>query len=451
MKSQDLKKKKNKLPSTPGVYFFLGRKIKEGGARPVRDRSPSGDGGRASKETRKLFASKSNGMGGRRVLYIGKAGSLRDRVRSYFTKDLGTTRSSAIAAMVDCAERISFQETGSVLEALILESVLIKKYKPKYNVREKDDKSFNYIVITDEDFPRVLVVRQREILLKKFKSKAKYMFGPFPQAGVLREALSIVRKIFAFRDKCTPLEEQKKKDKVRPCFNRQIGLCPGVCTGEASKKEYKKIIQNISLFFEGKKGVLVNKLKREMIRFAKKQEFERAGKLKKTIFALEHIHDISLIKSDIRRSYESSSFYIEGYDVAHTSGTHTVGVMTVVEGGEAKKSAYRKFIVRKAKLRDDAGALREIIERRLGHGEWRLPDLFVADGGKIQKQVIERALKEARVSIPVVSVVKDEHHRPREIYGLKKYREKYEKEILLVNHEAHRFAINWHRKKMRNL
>ena len=317
MKKSDLQK--NNPPSHPGVYYFLGKK-------------------------------KTGSIKGREILYIGKAGSLRDRVRSYFSKDIFESRSPAIAHMVESADAIYFTETDSVLEALILEAQLIKKYQPTFNVREKDDRSFNYVAITNEVFPRVLIVRQREILMKKFQAETKYLFGPFPHSGALRDALALVRKIFRFRDVCPPYSELEDKKKARPCFNRQIKLCSGVCTGEVSQKDYGKTIQNIRLFFEGKKTTLLRELEKEMLDSAKKQEFERAGEIKRTIFALNHIQDISLIKDDIKVVGLTQLFRIEGYDVAHIQGSDTVGVMTVVEDGEVKKSEYRKF-----KIKQDTG------------------------------------------------------------------------------------------------
>src|SRR3989338_4981810 len=160
---------KFKLPDNPGVYFF---------------------------------------KSGRKILYIGKATSLRDRVRSYFSTSLGDARSSVIVAMIEEAKSISWQKTDSVLEALILEANLIKQYQPKYNTDEKDDKSYNYLVITKEDFPRVLIVRGRELhsplFAKRYSLNA--VFGPFPHGQQLKEALKIVRKIFPFRDKCLPCD-----------------------------------------------------------------------------------------------------------------------------------------------------------------------------------------------------------------------------------------------------
>ncbi len=433
--------KLKKLPDTPGVYFFLGPKTRK--AYP--------------------YGSLSTGVRGRRVLYIGKAGSLRDRVRSYFSRDIVEARGAGIKQMVEKAEDISFQKTDSVLEAVLLEAELIREYRPKYNVREKDDKSFNYVVIMKEDFPRVLLVRGRELLLKTKNCKQKARFGPFPQGGTLREALAIIRKIFPYRDKCTPRSYSNvlENTRIRGCFNRQIGLCPGVCTGEISKKEYAKTIRNIALLFRGKKKAILRALAREMKEAASLQEFERAVKIRNTMFALEHIQDVALLKRESRpsssrhinlRSYGYMArgiSRIEAYDVAHTSGKEIVGVMVTVYDGEPEKNAYRKFRLRTVLSSNDPAALKEVLERRLTHAEWPFPDLVVVDGGKAQVNVATRVLEETDVPAVVVGVVKNEHHHPREIIGDNDAREKFENEILLANSEAHRFAISFHRERMR--
>lgn len=388
-----------KLPDHPGVYIFRG---------PQRE-----------------------------VFYIGKATSLKSRVASYFRNDLIATRGPILVGMVESAKSVDFIETDSVLEALILEAHLIKKHQPAYNTKEKDNKSFNYVVVTKEDFPRVITMRGRE--LETGANNIKYSFGPFPQGSVLREALAIVRKIFPFRDKCKP-------NSGKPCFNAQIGLCPGVCAGTVSKTEYAKTIRRIKMFFEGKKKTLVSGLEREMKVYAKNLKFEEAGKIKRMIFALSHIQDVALIKSSHRTHlWEGETlFRIEAYDVAHISGTNVVGVMVVVEDNEPKKSDYRKFKI-KTSTNDDNASLREILERRFNHPEWPMPKLIVVDGGKAQVNTAERALKEWGIGIPVVGVVKDEHHKPKGFLGDKTVIQSRDRAILLANSEAHRFAIGFHR------
>ncbi len=402
--SQQTKEQLSKLPDTPGVYFFLDK----------------------------------NG----KILYIGKATSLKDRVRSYFNKDIVSTRSPLISKMLTQFETIDFTKTDSVLEALVLEAHLIKKHQPEANIKEKDNKSFNFVVITKEDFPKVLILRGRELLNNHFLNENKYdisySFGPFPNGTQLKEALKIVRKIFPFRDKCEPLSG-------KPCFNRQIGLCPGVCSGEITQESYAEQIHNIRLFFEGNKKQLLKNLEKQMKSFASEKRFEEANLTKRTLFTLNHIQDVSLIKEDKLLANDSvAGFRVESYDIAHMSGQNVVGVMTVVEDGEIKKSDYRKFKIKEDPGVNDTKALSEVLNRRLGHIEWRFPDLIVVDGGVAQKRVIEKVLKENNADIPVVSVVKDDRHKAREILGDKKWL-KYEKEILLSNVEAHRYAINFHR------
>ena len=144
----------------------------------------------------------------------------------------------------------------------------------------------------------MLLVRGRNLKLSTKNYQLKTIYGPFPQGTKLKEALKIIRKIFPFRDKCSPAKifATQKLRRARPCFNRQIGLCPGVCTGEILKKEYAKTIKHLKLFFEGKKKALIIALKKEMKEYAKKQEFENAHATKKTILALNHIQDVALLK-----------------------------------------------------------------------------------------------------------------------------------------------------------
>ena len=299
---------------------------------------------------------------------------------------------------------------------------------------------YNFIILTKEDYPRVLIERGRnleKLTPDSYELEAKY--GPFTNGTQLREALKIVRKIFPFRDKCSLGQKN-------PCFNYQIGLCPGVCIGKITKDEYLKTIKNIKLFFEGKKGTILKKLKKEMISFAKKHEFEKADKVKKTIFALNHIQDVSLIKAKSLNSKIESSLRIEAYDISHLSGTNTVGAMTVIEDGEIKKSEYRRFKIEKS-IQNDTAGLKEILERRLLHKEWIFPQIIVVDGGKAQIDIARRILQKMNIEIPVVSVLKDIHHRPKIVLGDKLIAEKYSREILLANSEAHRFAIFYHRFK----
>ena len=374
------------------------------------------------------------------LLYIGKATNLRDRVRSYFGDDLVAQRGQRLVDMVVKSKTVDWIETDSVLEALILEANLINLHQPKYNALGKDNKSFYYVVITKEDFPRVLSLRGRDLEKKVFKKEIAIQarFGPFPYGGQLKEALRIVRKIFPFNDK-----DSIKKDQAE--FYRQIKLAPDLKDSEI-KKRYQENIDNIILFFKGSKRALILKLKNAMMNFASEMKFEQAHEIKKQIFALEHIKDVSLIKKE-NISKRITGFRIEGYDIAHISGTNMVGVMTVIEQGEPAKDQYRKFTVKGFDTANDVGALEEIFRRRMGHVEWPFPDLVVVDGALPQKSRVEKVLRELGVQIPVVALVKNEKHKPKGLLGLKKFTEKYKDEIILVNAEAHRFALDFHRTK----
>lgn len=397
MKSQDLKK--SKLPDLSGVYLFKNK----------------GD-----------------------ILYIGKATSLADRVKSYFSNDLIDTRGPLIVDMVFKAEKVDFIETQNALEALVLEAALIKKNQPYYNTKEKDNKSFNYVCITDQEIPLVIIERGKNIDFKNLSTKdhkLKTTFGPFPNGNQLRDALRILRRIFPFIDKSSI-----QKDKS--AFYRQIGLSPDI-RDESAIKKYKKNIKNLEMFLSGSFGDLRKDLEKEMFALAETQKFEEANEIKKKLFALDHIEDVALIK---RENINKTDERIEGYDIAHISGKNIVGVMTVVVGGEQSRNEYRKFKIQTVKSSNDTESLKEVLRRRLKHPEWVFPKVIVADGGVAQKRALESVIKESGFDIPVVSVVKDSRHKPRAILGNKKIVDKHKLSILLVNQESHRFAVNFHRK-----
>ena len=406
MKKEDLHSLQ--IPDNPGVYFFLGENKK--------------------------------------VLYIGKATSLRNRVRSYFALDIREKRSELIENMVREAITVEWTETESVLEALILETNLIRSHKPRYNTRSKDDKSYNHLVITNEEWPRVLVVRAKDLTEQFTKKDIKHEFGPFPNGGLFREALKIVRKLFKYYDTKIPVGSEKSKvTKGQIDFNRQIGLFPDV----ESRAEYLKTIRHIKLFFEGKKQQVIKELKREMMVAAKKEEFEKAASLKRRVFALEHIRDVSLLRTDFNLVDVEGVFRIESYDIAHMSGQDIVGVMTVVHNQVPVKQEYRKFKIQSFKKANDPGALREMLHRRLSHKEWPKANLLVVDGAIAQKNAMEAVLRETGDDIPVVAVVKDSRHKPIRLIGNNELLKKHKEAILLANAEAHRFAITFHKQRRR--
>ncbi len=384
---------------------------------------------------------------GRTVLYVGKATSLRDRVRSYFDNDLIVTRGPRIVDMVTRAERVLFETTPTVLEALVREAILIKKYRPSANVEGKDDKSFLYVVITDEEWPRVLAVRGKdmeEAQAGEARLRFLHVFGPFPYGGQLREALRLIRRIFPFFDTQKPISNTGKHHLAKIEFNRQIGKYPQ----EMNRTEYLKNIRNITLFLNGRAKELRKKLVREMARSARAELFEEASEIKRELFALDHVQDVSLIKEE--NTKKNAIGRIEAYDTAHLFGTNTIAVMTVLEDAVPNKKEYRTFRIRGAG-NDDIASLCEAVSRRLAHGEWQLPIAFVVDGGKTHKKALEKILADAGITIPVVAVVKDKKHQPREVIGAVRAHIS-EADAVLANSEAHRFSLARHRvARARNL
>ncbi|MEK7156971.1 MAG: UvrB/UvrC motif-containing protein [Patescibacteria group bacterium] len=441
------------LPDVPGVYLFLQKRGKA--KTSAADVRPTDLKGRY------------------RVLYVGKATSLRDRVRSYFDDNLIATRGPRVVDMVTKADRIAHEPTPTVLEALVREAALIKKYMPHANVDGKDDKTFLYAVITDEDIPRVLVVRGKDLdfkmrearfdLAKQGRTSLKAIYGPFPSGAQLREGLRLIRRIFPFFDTPKPLDfalgkSAGKHQRTLIEFNTQIGQYPrdlrfSLAWPIGQRKEhlkmYRKSIRKVALLLSGRGKYLRQVLEKEMKQAAKEERFEDAAAARRELFALDHIQDVSLIKDTDRYQKNVSvdtkfGYRIEAYDTAHLSGTNAIGVMTVVVDGSPVKKEYRSFNIRGVKKNDDIASLKEILSRRLGHPEWTFPNAIVVDGGKTQKKAAETVLKEMGISIPVAAVVKDERHRPREVIGARTAGVS-EADAVLANVEAHRFSLARHR------
>ena len=380
------------------------------------------------------------------VLYVGKATSLRDRTRSYFDVDLIATRGPRIVDMVTLSDGLSFETTPTVLEALVREAALIREHRPKANVEGKDDKTFLYACITDEEIPRVLAIRGKDIDFKKKRRldglKLKAIHGPFPSGYQLKEALRLIRRIFPFYDTERPVGTGTRFARGKVEFNRQIGQYPK----DLDRAGYLRSIRNVSMYLSGRVKTLRTELERQMREAAKEERFEDAAIARRQLFALDHVQDVSLIREN--RDEEKGSPRIEAYDTAHLSGKDAIGVMTVVENGRPEKKEYRTFRIRgyggKA-LNDDLASLSEILKRRFGHPEWPYPKAIVVDGGKTHKKTAETVLESLGLRIPVAAVVKDERHRPREVIGSLRAGVT-DADAVLANSEAHRFSLTLHRK-----
>ncbi|MFH1175516.1 MAG: excinuclease ABC subunit UvrC [bacterium] len=414
----DIKKQLENLPKSPGVYKFLDKQ--------------------------------------KQILYIGKATSLKDRVSSYFSRSLDNRLQSMVAQI----SKIDYEKTDSVLEALILEANLIKKFQPKYNIKEKDDKSFVNIIITGGDWPKIFVERKRyvESELKNKKVKAKF-FGPYTSAKTARLALEIIRKIFGF---CADPGSGKE------CFYHQIGQCPGACSGDIGKAEYKKHIKKIGMFLGGKKAQIIKKIESEMEEKAKNQEFEKAAQLRNQIFALKHIQDIALIGEDLSLisnpllispsgrwqvgaenlppPQKAIPHRIEAYDISNIGGVMATGSMVVFTDGAADKSEYKKFKIKTVKGANDVAMLKEVLKRRFSHNDWEKPNLILIDGGKAQINVAKEVLKDLKISeVEAMSIAKGLSRKGKKIFKTAGAPNLPIKLVENLRDEAHRFAIQYHR------
>ncbi len=377
------------------------------------------------------------------ILYIGKATNLKSRVSSYFNNSKKENR--PVMSALERIVKIETRESDSVLEALILEANLIKKYQPKFNVELKDDKSFSYIVFTKEDFPRVLIVRETELE----KTVSGKTFGPYVSKKQLETALKIIRKIFPFHS--------RKEKSEKGCLEFQLGLCPGPYAGAISKNDYRKNIQNIALILSGKKKRLLQKLRKEMVEFSKKQEFEKATERRNKIFALEHIRDVALISDEINQE-KLKAIRIEAYDISNISGVQATGSMVVFDNSERRidsnKKEYRKFKIKSFFEANDVGMMAEVLRRRF-RNNWPKPNLILLDGGKGHLNMAEKIFEKLRIRISLVAVAKGPTRKISDFQFI--FSEKFpisnEQKALFRNkntvgkimEEAHRFAIGYHR------
>jgi excinuclease ABC subunit C len=433
--STKIVKKLKSLPTSPGVYIFYGASA-QGGFRKAQ------------------------------ILYVGKATSLKDRVGSYFQGRRGYTR--PIEMFIDQIADIEVRKTETVLEAYILEQELIKKWQPKFNVDGKDDKSFVYVFVTKEEFPRFIIVRKRELdahltpTLSLVRRGSK-MYGPYISKKNIEIALKILRKIFPYHSKAQKTE--------KGCLDFQIGLCPGPYAGAISKEDYAKNIRGIRMILEGKKKSLITKMKKEMSAYSEQQEFEKAGRVRNAIFALQHIRDVALISESrdgalprlgdngqredeqdaaVLRLYRNGAkFRIEGYDISNISGKSSVGSMVVFDNAngemQSNKSQYRKFKIKTVDGANDTASMAEVIGRRFGNN-WTKPDLIILDGGQGHLTAVRRVLKNFHLEIPLLAVAKGPTRKKLDRYAFGSVPEITDEIIERIRDEAHRFAITYHKK-----
>jgi len=326
--------------------------------------------------------------------------------------------------MVAQAGDIKYEATDTLLEAIILEAYNIKKYWPKYNIVDRDDRSFIYVVIPKQEFTKPLIVRGND--LKKFPASRAKVFGPYQSFYLLNTALRLIRRVFPYGT-CRPHNGQA-------CFDYQIGLCPGACVDAISARDYQNNINNISLLLGGEKKRLIKKLIKE-----------NPDKIK----ALKHLQDVSLLtrEDDLE---EGKINRIEGYDISHLAGRESYGSMVVFANGEAARSEYRLFKIKDAPAGDDERALAEVLLRRFRHAEWPLPDLIMIDGGSPQISFLSRVLADHNIQRPLVGISKFGGDRlvfpAATTKALRDLAANIKPTLLKVREEAHRFA-NYGRKR----
>ncbi len=410
-----------KLPDEPGVYFYFDRKDQ--------------------------------------LLYVGKATSLRWRVGSYFTK----AHSDRLGEMVSQISRIEYVITPTVIEALVLEANQIKAKKPKYNILMRDDKSFLYLIVTKEDFPRPQLVRGHELEQMGTASIKKFLrvFGPYTSSVSLKKAMDLIRRAIPW----TLCQPPSITGRTRPCFDAHIRKCPGVCTGVISKTAYRRIMRQFILFFEGKKKQIVRSMEKQMKKAADELRFEDAGGIRRHLYALQHISDVALIsKEDSDLPYTSPATKgmidlqgrIEGYDISNISGTFAVGSLVVFEEGKPSKDKYRKFKIKTVRGVNDVAMLEEMLVRRLARATnfpnaWPLPQLMVIDGGEGQVQRAQQVLDEFQISVSLIGIAKGfdrkqdrlvfDHSNLELLRVAKRGQELFQR----IRDEAHRFAVRYHR------
>jgi len=420
---------------------------------------------------------------GKTAIYVGKAENLRKRLASYFRKNAG----QKVESLRQEATRLEWSELSSDIEALIKESELIKKYRPKYNVLMRDDKNYFYVGFSQDEFPRIFVTHQtgikylvsgikgRKARNTKYKIQNTNFIGPFTSGSALYSTLRILRRIFPY---CTCKEFHK-----RPCLNAQIGRCPGFCCYSPPivnpfktrsyfkwQNEYRRNIRNITAVLCGKKKTLIHELRKEMREAAKKEEFEHAAELQKQIEGIENIfshrtfldpalakqrrgHDWQKIERTIQALFGTRRRIrrVEGYDISNISGTAAGGSMVVFVDGAPSKNHYRKFKIKTVHQISDVDMHREVILRRFNHQEWGAPDLLLIDGGKPQVNAALQALQMRKIKgILLAGLAKREEelflpgrHDSIRLDSLPPHTTHF---FQHVRDESHRFAKKYHHK-----
>ena len=404
-----LKQKLNKLPAAPGVYFH---------------KNAAGE-----------------------IIYVGKAAVLKNRVRQYFQNSKKDPKTMALVEEIADTDWIV---VDTEMDALFLESEMIKRYKPKWNILLRDDKTVSYVRINMHDeVPYISFTRVPQ------DDKATYV-GPFYGKVAVEKAVRFLRKVFPYYDK--PYDGKKT-------LNTDLELTPGIEVGKSTPKDYKRNLRKLISYLEGGREKLLKELEKNMHDEAAKGNYELAAEARNQLFGLKELKrkivfsdkefldissDQALRQLQMILDLKEPPRRIEGYDVSHQSGTNTVASMVVFVNGAAARSEYRKFKIRTS-TNDDLKSMQETITRRLKHKEWELPDLIILDGGLGQVNAILPLLEPYK--IPVIGRDKSGDHTKSA--GVKiivptkgliplSQNSHVAKLIARIDEEAHRFAITYH-------
>lgn len=369
---------------------------------------------------------------GKEVLYIGKAANLRERVKQHRERLKQT-------------KKVSYLETGSEIEALLLEAKLIKKHKPKYNILWRDDKNYFYVAVTKEKLPRMLITHQTKLKTTNYKLKTNYV-GPFVDGRALKQTLKYLRKVFPYY--------MARKHPATKCPWCHLNLCPGP---NPDPKSYQANIKNLIKVLKGQRRTVLLRLEKEMLKAGKKHDFEKAALLRDRIVSLEKVMSNAKVLDQAAAAAATPPRKwrrIEGYDVSNIQGKFATGAMVVFTEGRSDKQEYRKFKIRWHKKPNDIAMLKEVLTRRFRHKEWPLPGLIVVDGGKAQLNAALLTTKNYKLKTNVIALTKDSRHKGVKIYESNKKEPIKLSELvpelrnllLRVDAEAHRFAIGYYRK-----
>lgn len=404
-----------------------------------------------------------------KIIYVGKAAVLKNRVRQYFQKS--RTPDPKTEALVAEIESVDWITVETELDALFLEAELVRRYKPRYNILLRDDKSSGFIRVDyNSKHPTVTVTR------RPLDDGAKY-FGPYFSVFSVKKALLYLRRAFPYSTHTGTMPR-------RACLQYHLGLCPGLEEDKTSLQEYRANLRKLMQYFKGERKVLIKQVEKDMLAAAKRSDFEEAARYRKQLFALKGLtkqivfsdkefmdlsKDEGMAGLGTLLGLDEPPRRIEGYDISHMSGTDTTASMVVFTNGMPNKAEYRKFKMR-LPGNDDFAHMNEAISRRLSAKnvkQWGLPDLFLIDGGKGQLSAALKARNAAGYpAIPMIGLAKREeeiviHNKESLInyLGLAKHGGQSNGDfsmILLpksshtvkllqrIRDESHRFAVSYH-------